>query len=75
MLSRLAFSVDLCRSCFPFRLFCVIEDFRSLGGLSFLCKGGKVDERPGGDEAMMDGKSSRGRGDWKGGMISGCAWL
>lgn len=73
MLSRLALSVDLCRSCFAFRLFWVIEDFRSLGGLSFLCKGGNVDERPGGDEVMIGGNSSRGRGDWKGGIISGCA--
>lgn len=63
MLSRLAWSIDLFRSCFAFRLFCDIEDFRGLGGLSFLCKGGKVDDLPGGDRAIIDGSSSRGRGD------------
>lgn len=48
-----------------------MDDFRGLAGLSLLCIGGSVEDRPGGERAMMDGSSSRGRGDWKGGIVSG----
>lgn len=75
ILSRLPYSIDLLRSCLGFRLFWVIEDFRGLGGLSFLCNGGNVEDLPGGERAMIEGSSSRGRGDWKGGILSGCAWF
>lgn len=73
MLSLLECSFDLVFSCFGFLLFCVIEDLRGLAGLSlfkdsFLCMGGRVDERSGGECANIEGRSSRGLGEWKGGM-------
>lgn len=72
ILNRRAYSLDLVLSCFGFRLFWVMEDFRGLAGLSLLCTGGKVEERSGGDLDKIDGSSSRGLGDWKGGIGS---WL
>lgn len=63
ILSRRACSLDLVLSCLGFRLFCVMDDFRALAGLSLLCIGGNVDERPGGDLANIEGSSSRGLGD------------
>ena len=71
MLSLLAYSLDLGLSVFGFRLFCVIEDFRGLAGLSRLCIGGRVEDLPGGERAIIEGSNSLGRGEWKGGMISG----
>jgi len=76
MLNRL-WSFDFILSCFGFRLFCVIEDFRGLAGLSFLidsflCNGGKVEERTdGGECASIEGKSSLGLGEWNGGIDCG----
>ncbi len=61
MLSLLAYSLDLVRSCFGFRLFCVIEDFLGLPVFSRRCVGGRVEERPGGDLDNMEGRSSRRR--------------
>ena len=63
MLNLLAKSLDFVFSCFAFRLFCDMEDFLGLAGLSFLWIGGRVDERPGGERAKIDGSSSLGRGD------------
>ena len=64
ILSLLDWSFDFDLSCFGLRLFCVMEDLRGLAGLSrlmdsFLCRGGKVEERPGGECASMEGSSSR----------------
>ena len=66
-------SFDVFFSCFGFLLFSVMEAFRGLTGLflltdSFLCNGGRVEERPGGECPIMDGSSSRGLGEWKGGI-------
>jgi len=46
-------------SCLGFRAFCVIEDFRGRAGLSLRWMGGNVDDRSGGDRAMIEGSSSR----------------
>ena len=78
MLSLLEKSFDLVLSCLGFRLVWVIEDFRGLLAFSFLCvesflcNGGKVEERPGGEWAIIEGSNSLGLGEWNGGM--GC-WL
>lgn len=40
-----------------------MEDFLGLAGLVFLCTGGSVEDRPGGERDNMEGKSSRGLGD------------
>lgn len=74
-LSLLEYSFDVFLSCFGFLLCCVMEDFRGLAGFSlftesFLCRGGSVEERPGGECAIMEGSSSIGLGEWKGGI--GC---
>lgn len=37
--------------------------------------GGSVDERAVGDRASIDGRSSRGLGDWNGGIDSWLMWL
>ena len=70
MLTLFDWSFDKGFSCFGFLLFWVIEDFRGLAGFSrldsFLCSGGKVEERPGGEWAIIEGSSSRGRGELKG---------
>lgn len=68
MLNLLAKSLDVFFSCFGLLLFCVIEDFRGLLTLSrftdsFLCSGGSVEERPGGERAIMEGSRSRGLGE------------
>ena len=73
LLEKLEKSLEVFFSCFGFLLFSVMEDFRGLAGLfllidSFLCSGGKVEERPGGECAIIDGSSSRGLGEWKGGI-------
>ena len=62
-LSRLAYSFDFGRSCLGLRPLWVIEVFRGLAGLSFLFIGGRVDDLPGGECAIIEGRSSRGRGD------------
>ena len=41
----------------------MIESFRTLGGFSLLCIGGKVEERSRGDRGIMDGRSDRGLGE------------
>lgn len=73
MLSLLVCSLDFVLSCLGFLLYCVMEDLRGLGGLSllidsFLCNGGRVEERPGGECASMDGSNSLGLGEWNGGI-------
>lgn len=70
MLILRAWSFAFVLSCLAFREFVVIEDFLGLAGLLVLCTGGSVEDRPGGERASMDGKSSRGLGDWNGGMRS-----
>lgn len=60
MLILLACSLDLVLSCLGFRAFCVIDDFRGRAGLSLRWMGGNVDDRSGGDRAMIEGSSSRG---------------
>jgi hypothetical protein len=62
ILGLLANSLDLVRSCFGHRLFCVMEDFLGLPVFSRRCMGGKVEERPGGDLDSIEGSSSRGLG-------------
>jgi len=59
MLILLACSLDLVLSCLGFRAFCVIEDFLGRAGLSLRWMGGNVDDRSGGDRAMIEGSSSR----------------
>lgn len=66
----LACSRDFVLSCFGFRAFCVIEDLRGLAGLSRRWIGGNVEDRSGGDRAIMDGSNSRGLDPWSGGKIS-----
>lgn len=67
-------SFDFVLSCFGFLAFCVIEDFRGRACLSllidsFLCKGGRVEERTDvGECGSIDGRSSRGLGEWNCGM-------
>lgn len=51
-----------------------MEDFLGLAGLVFLCTGGSVEDRPGGERDNMEGKSSRGLGDWNGGIGSWFSW-
>ena len=60
ILILLACSLDFVLSCFGLRAFCVIDDLRGRG----FCNGGKDENRPGGDLAIIDGRSSRGLGDW-----------
>ena len=67
MLNLLAYSLDFVRSCFGLREFCVMEDFRGRLGLGVLCKGGRVEDRPGGECDITEGSSSRGLGEWNGG--------
>ena len=75
-LSRRELSFDLLFSCLGLRLFCVIDDFLGLAGFSFLCKesflcnGGSVVARSGGEWARMEGSNSLGLGEWNGGK--GC---
>ena len=71
LLTLLVWSLDFLLSCFGKRAVCeseglVREGLRGLG----LWNGGSVVERPGGELAMMDGRSSLGRGDWNGGNLS-----
>ena len=67
-------SFDFVFSCLGLRLFWVIEDFRGLLPFSFLCiesflcSGGKVVERPGGECAIIEGSNSLGLGEWNGGI-------
>lgn len=73
-LSFLEKSFDFVFSCLGFRLFWVIEDFRGLLAFSFLCmesflcSGGRVEERPGGECAIIEGSNSLGLGEWKRGI-------
>jgi hypothetical protein len=59
-------SFDFVLSCFGLRAFWVTEFLRGLG----LCIGGRVVDLPGGELAIIDGRSSRGLGEWKGGKGS-----
>ena len=59
MLNLLACSFDFVLSCFGFRAFCVTEDLRGLGRAS----GGRVEDRPGGEFGIIDGRSCCVRGD------------
>lgn len=74
-------SFDLVFSCLGLRLFWVIEDFRGLLPFSFLCidsflcSGGKVVERPGGECAIIEGSNSRGLGEWNGGIDCLLRWF
>ena len=70
MLNLRAYSFDMPLSCLGRRLFFVIEDFRGRVGFSRFCIGGKVDDLPGGERDMMDGRSSLGLGEWNCGMWS-----
>ena len=70
MLSLRACSFEIARPCFGRRSFLVMEDLRGRAGLSRFWIGGKVDDRPGGERDMIDGRSSLGLGEWKGGMGS-----
>ena len=69
MLNLLVYSFDFVLSCLGLRLFWVIEDFRGLLDFSFLCiesflcSGGRVEERPGGELAIIDGSNSLGLGE------------
>lgn len=72
ILSRRACSLDLVRSCFSLRLFCVMEDLLGLPAFSRRCIGGRVEERPGGDRDKIEGRSSRACEAGKGGLWS---WL
>lgn len=75
ILSLRAYSFDMLLSCFGRRLFFVMEDFRGLVGLSRFCIGGNVDDRPGGERDMIEGRSSLGLGEWKGEIGSWFMWL
>lgn len=75
MLNLRACSFDLVLSCLGFRAFCVMDDFRGRAGLSLRWMGGKVDDRSGGDRAMIEGSNSRGRAAWKGGKTSWLRWV
>ena len=71
MLNLLAYSLDIPLSCLGRReLFFVMDDLRGLVGLSRFCIGGRVEERPGGERDMIEGRSSLGLGEWNGGMAS-----
>jgi hypothetical protein len=59
-LSRLEYSFDFVLSCFGLRAW-VRDDFRGRD----LGTGGRVVDLPGGDLAIIDGNSSRGRGEGK----------
>ena len=52
-----------------------MEDLRGLAGLSLLCMGGNVEDRPGGERAIIEGSRSRGRGEWNGGMEFCARWF
>lgn len=67
-LSRLACSFDFVRSCLALRALCVTESLRGRG----LGIGGRVVERPGGDRDIIEGRSSRGRGEENGLKDSDC---
>lgn len=71
MLILRAWSLDLVRSCLGFRAFWPSDDFLGRGRWM----GGRVVDRPGGDCDMMEGKSSLGRGEWKGLSVSCLNWL
>lgn len=58
---RLFSSRDFVFSCLGRLAFWVMDDFLGLG----LCMGGKVVDRPGGERAIIEGSSSRWRGEWK----------
>ena len=75
ILNLRAYSFDIPLSCFGRRLFLVIDDFRGRVGLSLFCIGGRVDDRPGGERDIMDGRSSLGLGEWKCGIGSWFTWL
>lgn len=75
ILSLRACSLDMPLPCFGRRSFLVMEDLRGLAGLSLLWMGGSVDDRPGGERDIIDGRSSRGLGEWNGGMGSWLMWL
>ena len=74
-------SFDLVFSCLGLRLFWVIEDFRGLLPFSFLCidsflcSGGNVVERPGGECAIIEGSNSLGLGEWNGGIDCLLRWF
>lgn len=72
ILNLRAYSFDIPLSCFGRRLVFVIEDFRGLVGLSRFCMGGRVDDLPGGERDIIDGRSSLGLGEWKCGS---CSWF
>ena len=73
-LSLRPWSLDLVLSCFAFRACCVTLGFRGLAGFSRLCIGGSVEERSGGECVMIEGSSSRGLGDWNGGIELCWTW-
>jgi len=63
ILSLRACSLDMPLPCFGRRSLLVMEDLRGLAGLSRFWMGGSVDDRPGGERDIMDGRSSRGLGE------------
>ena len=69
MLNLLEKSFDFVLSCLGFRLLWVIEDFRGLLTFSLRCIGslvwigGSVEERPGGECAIIEGSNSLGLGE------------
>ena len=69
-LSLRACSFDMPLPCFGRRSLLVMDDLRGLAGLSRFWIGGKVDDRPGGERDMIDGRSSLGLGEWNGGIGS-----
>ena len=75
ILNLRAYSFDIPLSCFGRLLAFVMEDFRGLVGLSRFWIGGSVEDRPGGERDIIDGKSSLGLGEWKCGGCSSFMWL